>query len=168
MGRRYECEKCCGAGVVRWGKCFSCNGRGYFSTSTEQREAAKLKRAEKTAIRQDGARQENHNRPIFLAVMNQQRGNPLFIQMRHDHKSGREWTPAQLAAARAILCSEAEAKKLFDGVGEEVGALCRRDGCCGRMDIGEVENCSCHISPPCVDCTSAPLVCPECGAEVEP
>jgi hypothetical protein len=32
----------------------------------------------------------------------------------------------------------------------------------GVMEI-EVENCSCHISPPCSSCVDAPLVCNKCG-----
>jgi hypothetical protein len=46
--------------------------------------------------------------------------------------------------------------------GEEEGALCCRDGCCGRIEIKPTENCSCHIMPPCPGCEEAPLWCPEC------
>src|SRR5690606_24167891 len=37
----------------------------------------------------------------------------------------------------------------------------------GTYEIAPVENCSCHISPPCWACVSAPLVCDTCGHEVE-
>lgn len=51
--------------------------------------------------------------------------------------------------------------------GEEEGEFCNRDGCDGHMDWPEVENCSCHISPPCGRCETTPLTCDTCGAEVE-
>lgn len=47
-------------------------------------------------------------------------------------------------------------------VGYEEGSVCRRDGCTGRIQIRESENCSCHISPPCSSCTSPRGYCPEC------
>lgn len=37
----------------------------------------------------------------------------------------------------------------------------------GRLDFGEVENCSCHINPPCGACTNAPLRCDTCGEDAE-
>jgi hypothetical protein len=49
-----------------------------------------------------------------------------------------------------------------DTVGTTEDALCRRDGCCGRIEIKPVENCSCHISAPCPACTDTPLWCPDC------
>ena len=61
-----------------------------------------------------------------------------------------------------LTIAEAEAEH---GTGQEEGDLCRRDGCCGRMEIKPTENCCCHISPPCWGCTNAPLWCPECGWE---
>jgi len=36
-------------------------------------------------------------------------------------------------------------------------------GCGGRLGFGAVEDCSCHISPPCQACVSNPLRCDECG-----
>lgn len=48
-------------------------------------------------------------------------------------------------------------------VGEEEGDQCRRDGCMGILEFGPVENCSCHLHPPCNACVANPLVCPECG-----
>lgn len=47
--------------------------------------------------------------------------------------------------------------------GTEEGALCRRDGCCGRIELSKPENCSCHISPPCWDCENLHLECADCG-----
>jgi len=47
------------------------------------------------------------------------------------------------------------------------GEHCPFDDCGGVMRIDDVENCSCHISPPCAGCTNAPLVCSECGYEYE-
>jgi hypothetical protein len=39
--------------------------------------------------------------------------------------------------------------------------------CGGHLDYAEVENCSCHINPPCSACTDRPLVCDTCFYEVE-
>lgn len=66
-------------------------------------------------------------------------------------------------------------------IGEEEGDPCGRieepeedaprghrpKPCAGIMIFGPVENCSCHISPPCGWCENNPLVCDTCGAEVE-
>lgn len=35
--------------------------------------------------------------------------------------------------------------------------------CQGVMGYEQVENCSCHISPPCGRCENNPLVCDTCG-----
>lgn len=45
----------------------------------------------------------------------------------------------------------------------EEGDCCRELGCSGVLAFPRVENCSCHINPPCSACTSASLSCPECG-----
>lgn len=45
------------------------------------------------------------------------------------------------------------------------GDACPDIACTGTMQFRPVENCSCHISPPCLACTSNPLVCSECGKE---
>lgn len=37
----------------------------------------------------------------------------------------------------------------------------------GILKYGEVENCSCHLTPPCSACLDNPFVCIECGWEVE-
>lgn len=36
---------------------------------------------------------------------------------------------------------------------------------CGRgiMVFGPVENCTCHINPPCNACVENPLICSICG-----
>lgn len=52
-------------------------------------------------------------------------------------------------------------------VGDDEGAICNRDGCDGRMEWKPVENCSCHINPPCPQCENQSLWCPECGEELE-
>lgn len=49
--------------------------------------------------------------------------------------------------------------------GCEEGACCNRDGCEGMMQ-NHVENCACHINPPCAACVNAPLVCDTCGFEI--
>lgn len=42
------------------------------------------------------------------------------------------------------------------------GDRCPFAGCDGRMGFQPVENCSCHISPPCNQCVDNPLVCLKC------
>lgn len=39
---------------------------------------------------------------------------------------------------------------------------CGRKGCEGVIAYRPVENCSCHISPPCGACTAPRAHCPEC------
>lgn len=51
-------------------------------------------------------------------------------------------------------------------VGLADGDMCNRDGCTGFMRV-TVENCSCHIRPPCSACTDTPAICDKCGAEVD-
>jgi len=46
--------------------------------------------------------------------------------------------------------------------GQEEGATCWRNGCQGKISVRLVENCSCHIHPPCGSCTEAREYCPEC------
>jgi hypothetical protein len=43
------------------------------------------------------------------------------------------------------------------------GDTCGRKGCVGVLAEHEVENCSCHIAPPCSACTAPREYCPECG-----
>ena len=47
----------------------------------------------------------------------------------------------------------------------EEGDKCPR--CGGFMGYDDVENCSCHISPPCWNCEHNPLVCLDCGYNSE-
>lgn len=46
--------------------------------------------------------------------------------------------------------------------GDEEGAVCWRNGCQGVIVVRPVENCSCHIAPPCSQCTAPREVCPVC------
>lgn len=46
----------------------------------------------------------------------------------------------------------------------EEGDVCPACGD-GKLEYGEVENCSCHLCPPCNACVENPLVCNECGAD---
>jgi hypothetical protein len=43
------------------------------------------------------------------------------------------------------------------------GDQCPYAGCKGRMGFQPVENCSCHVNPPCGACVDNPLVCLACG-----
>lgn len=45
------------------------------------------------------------------------------------------------------------------------GELCNRKGCQGIIERHPVENCSCHISPPCSACTDPASFCALCGWE---
>jgi len=48
-------------------------------------------------------------------------------------------------------------------LGWEEGEVCNRDNCKGVIKRSEVENCDCHINPPCANCTDPSLqYCPEC------
>lgn len=55
-------------------------------------------------------------------------------------------------------------KDFFESpVGMEEGMICNRDGCTGLMEYPLVENCSCHINPPCNNCVNNELRCSICG-----
>lgn len=45
------------------------------------------------------------------------------------------------------------------------GETCQRKGCAGVVKEHAVENCSCHICPPCGACTSPRGYCEACGWE---
>lgn len=47
--------------------------------------------------------------------------------------------------------------------GKGEGDICNRAGCKGEMGYTRVDDCSCHINPPCSACVDAPLVCSDCG-----
>ncbi|MGI6691177.1 MAG: hypothetical protein ACOX63_10140 [Christensenellales bacterium] len=38
----------------------------------------------------------------------------------------------------------------------------------GKLKYGPVENCTCHIFPPCSACVDNPLVCDSCGEKFDP
>jgi len=48
-------------------------------------------------------------------------------------------------------------------LGVNEGDECNRNGCPGVMWLPPVEDCSCHISPPCRQCEQNAIVCKECG-----
>lgn len=47
--------------------------------------------------------------------------------------------------------------------GQLEGDTCWRNGCRGVILVAPVENCSCHINPPCGSCAEAHEYCPECN-----
>lgn len=53
------------------------------------------------------------------------------------------------------------------GFGIEEGAVCWRNGCQGVIAVRPVENCSCHIAPPCGECSTPREYCPECDWRAE-
>ena len=111
MADRFPCEKCAGTGEVRWGRCHACKGRGSFASSPEKRAKRKLQRLDS---RKAGAQQENRNSSVYLVVMNRERNDSLFVQMRADHAAGRQWTPAQLMTAHYKIKGIREARALLD------------------------------------------------------
>jgi hypothetical protein len=49
----------------------------------------------------------------------------------------------------------------------EEGGMCPNKACDGLLEPKPVENCSCHINPPCPACEGQVLWCPECTWEPE-
>lgn len=47
------------------------------------------------------------------------------------------------------------------------GEACGRNGCAGTIDAHPVENCSCHINPPCRACVTNRKYCSACGWSAE-
>lgn len=43
------------------------------------------------------------------------------------------------------------------------GDSCLDINCNGHYEYGRVENCSCHIAPPCSACVDNELICNVCG-----
>ena len=46
--------------------------------------------------------------------------------------------------------------------GYSAGEVCNRNDCAGIIKERPVENCSCHINPPCSSCTEPRGYCPVC------
>jgi len=51
--------------------------------------------------------------------------------------------------------------------GDMEGEVCCRGGCAGVIEVRPVENCCCHISPPCSSCTEPREFCAACGWEAK-
>lgn len=47
------------------------------------------------------------------------------------------------------------------------GDTCRNTSCTGRMGFEKVDDCRCHINPPCSRCVDNPLVCLLCGQRAD-
>jgi hypothetical protein len=72
-------------------------------------------------------------------------------------------TPEQIAlATERTRPVGGEIMILNAAIGYEPGDVCNRNGCKGIIEEHEVENCSCHISPPCSQCTEDRTYCSEC------
>ena len=69
------------------------------------------------------------------------------------------------------ICSEKCYIKHIESIknnhGTEEGSKCNREGCNGIIELPLVEECYCHISPPCNACIENKLQCTECGWENE-
>ena len=55
----------------------------------------------------------------------------------------------------------------MNSVEMEEGDVCPVEGCGGIMGYAKVEDCSCHINPPCSACVDNPLRCLKCEWEGE-
>lgn len=117
----HACEKCRGAGVIvfgyvkkRQGKCFACNGRGYFRTSTADRAKArtnaKARRDAQATLCQSAAREYLAQNQDVAAWFQRQlaRGNE-FAQSLNDalHKYG-ALTENQIGAVRRSIIRDQE------------------------------------------------------------
>lgn len=47
------------------------------------------------------------------------------------------------------------------------GDKCIFDDCDGTLEYEEVEECLCHVAPPCHYCVNNPLICNVCSASEE-
>ncbi len=52
---------------------------------------------------------------------------------------------------------------ISDGIYED--DICNRNGCAGTIKVYPVQNCSCHIIPPCSACTEPAEYCDKCDWE---
>ena len=66
-----------------------------------------------------------------------------------------------LARRAASLEGYAEGSSLSSKLAE--GDVCPMQGCSGVLELRDVENCSCHINPPCAQCEENLLCCEQCG-----
>lgn len=66
-----------------------------------------------------------------------------------------------------LLWEKSTTKAALDPAGVEEGAVCGRGGCLGVLEYPRVENCACHINPPCSACVDNQLVCPACDWEAD-
>lgn len=75
--------------------------------------------------------------------------------------------PVFEASCRVCASPSTETRKPRIMLGQEEGERCGRDGCNGIIAVRPVENCSCHIHPPCPSCTDPREYCPECDWHAE-
>ena len=61
------------------------------------------------------------------------------------------------------FCEKTETQQRL---GTEEGDPCGDTCCDGILQYPAVENCSCHITPPCKQCLDRMLTCTTCGREV--
>jgi len=114
-GERHACEKCDGSGVVTWGyryvrtgKCFKCNGSGFFKTSPAARREARIRRANNKVRKADKWFAAH---PEITAWMLQSAPTFDFAQSLHDAvvQYG-SLTDGQLAAAEKCVAKVARFK----------------------------------------------------------
>jgi hypothetical protein len=56
---------------------------------------------------------------------------------------------------------------MADQIECEEGGPCPLDECGGTILLAPVENCSCHINPPCGACENQGFTCSECFTEFD-
>lgn len=97
----FPCNKCKGTGERFGGRCFTCKGRGGWSTSPEARaKAAKVALARR--IRE--SQMLNRSNPaLFFAVIRHADMSPLLANMRAADERGQLWTYNQRKAAQQLL-----------------------------------------------------------------
>ncbi len=50
----------------------------------------------------------------------------------------------------------------MSNLGTAEGEVCGRDGCAGVIELTPVDDCACHISPPCFQHENQTFCCPVC------
>lgn len=119
-GARFPCQKCRGSGVYTFGyvnrqqgKCHACNGRGYFTSSPEQRKAsrdkaaaAKVAQLAATAAKRSEFLTAN---PVIEQWLSRGygRGDTFAMSLDSALTAYGEWTERQLAAVEASIAREA-------------------------------------------------------------
>ena len=125
-------------------------------------EAADEAREWKERAERAEARQENQASCLRDTLEENRKLKDLLTEERRLHGL----TTGQLEACRrdkSALSLAIQMRKELK-VSKNEGGVCGRDECPGILAYPlPVENCTCHLSPPCAACTDNPLTCSVCG-----